>query len=42
MPREELQVLGGDGNHVQMKDGRIIALTPQLSEMESLLHPAAN
>lgn len=39
---EELQVLGGDGNHVQMKDGRTIALTPQLSEMESLLRDAAS
>ena len=37
---EELQVLGGGGNHFQMKDGRIIALTLQLSEMESLLRHA--
>src|SRR5690606_22722945 len=39
---EELQVMGGDGNHVRMKDGRIVALTPQLGEMESLLRHAAD
>ena len=39
---EELQVLGAGGNHFQMKDGRIVALTLQLSEMESLLRHAIN
>jgi two-component system, LytTR family, response regulator LytT len=34
---EELQVLGAGGNHFQMKDGRIVALTLHLREMESLL-----
>lgn len=37
----ELQVLGSGGNHVQMKDGRIVALTLQLNEMESLLRHGA-
>ena len=39
---EVLQVLGAGGNHFQMKDGRIVALTLQLSEMESLLRHATN
>ena len=39
---EELQVLGAGGNHFQMKDGRTVALTLQLSEMESLLRHATN
>jgi hypothetical protein len=39
---EELQVLGAGGNHFQMKDGRIVALTLQLSEMESLLRHVIN
>jgi DNA-binding LytR/AlgR family response regulator len=39
---EELQVLGGGGNHFRMKDGRIVALTLQLSEMESLLRDTTN
>jgi DNA-binding LytR/AlgR family response regulator len=39
---EELQVLGAGGNHFLMKDGRTVALTLQLSEMESLLHQATN
>lgn len=34
---EVLQVLGAGGNHLQMKDGRIVTLSLQLSEMESLL-----
>jgi DNA-binding LytR/AlgR family response regulator len=39
---EELQVLGAGGNHFLMKDGRTVALTLQLSEMESLLRHATN
>lgn len=39
---EELQVLGAGGNHFQMKDGRIVALTLQLSEMENLLRQVIN
>lgn len=39
---EELQVLGAGGNHFQMKDGRIVALTLHLGEMESLLRHATN
>jgi DNA-binding LytR/AlgR family response regulator len=39
---EELQVLGGGDNHVRMKDGRIIALTPQLNEMEGLLRNSSD
>jgi DNA-binding LytR/AlgR family response regulator len=39
---EELQVLGAGGNHFQMKDGRIVALTLHLREMESLLRHATS